>query len=108
MLKVKYLRLVKYPRVLGSLRVGFLSACERATKMRQVLVSLFLSNSPPPPTNCTTSERLLSNFGFAFHVFVRDLYEQAVSFGSSSVKAQNKAYIFGIKSGRQRERFCLC
>lgn len=25
MLKVKYLRLVKYPRVLGSLRVGFLS-----------------------------------------------------------------------------------
>lgn len=94
MLKVKYLRLVKYPRVLGSLRVGFLS--------------LLVSVQSSPPTNSTASERLLSNFGFAFHVFVRDLYEQAVSFGSSSVKAQNNAYIFGIKSGRRRERFCLC
>lgn len=70
---------------------------------------------PPPPHELyrfretgAKPERLLSNFGFVFHVFVRDLYEQAVSFGSSSVKAQNKAYIFGIKSGRRRERFCLC
>lgn len=76
---------------------------------------LVFFQSPPPPHELyrlretgAKPERLLSNFGFAFHVFVRDLYEQAVSFGSSSVKAQNKAYIFDIKSGRRRERFCLC
>lgn len=82
----------------------------RASDENETGFSLLVSVQfpPPPPTNCTTSERLLSNFGFAFHVFVRDLYEQAVLFGSSSVKAQNKAYIFGIKSGRRRERFCLC
>ena len=78
-------------------------------------ILLVFFQSPPPPHELyrlretgAKPERLLSNFGFAFHVFVRDLYEQAVSFGSSSVKAQNKAYIFDIKSGRRRERFCLC
>ena len=82
----------------------------RASDENETGFSLLVSvQFPPlPATNCTASERLLSNFGFAFHVFVRDLYEQALSFGSSSVKAQNKAYIFGIKSGRRRERFCLC
>lgn len=75
---------------------------------------LVFVQSPPPPHELyrfretgAKPERLW-NLEFAFHVFVTDLYEQAVSFGSSSVKAQNKAYIFGIKSGRRRERFCLC
>lgn len=87
----------------------------RASDESETGFSLLVFVQSPPPHELyrfretgAKPERLLSNFGFAFHVFVRDLYEQAVSFGSSSVKAQNKAYIFGIKSGRRRERFCLC
>lgn len=87
----------------------------RASDESETGFSLLVFVQSPPPHELyrfretgAKPERLLSNFGFAFHVFVRDLYEQAVLFGSSSVKAQNKAYIFGIKSGRRRERFCLC
>ena len=87
----------------------------RASDESETGFSLLVFVQSPPPHELyrfretgAKPERLLSNFGFAFHVFVRDLYEQAVSFGSSSVKAQNKAYIFDIKSGRRRERFCLC
>ena len=68
----------------------------RASDESETGLSLLVFVLFPPPTNCTASD------------FVRNLYEQAVSFGSSSVKAQTKAYIFGIKSGRRRERFCFC